>query len=59
MHMHLCGAKLLAETLKLTIRSTTLLQPVPVLNSNLARFLHKEQGLPGSHYFCKHPFPDL
>ena len=36
--MHMCGANLLAETGKLTIRNITLLQPVPVLKSNLARF---------------------
>ena len=44
--MHLCEAELLAETLKLTISSTTLLQLVPVLNSNLARFSIRSKAYP-------------
>ena len=37
---------MLAETLKLAIRSTTLLQPVPVLNSNLARLSIRSRAYP-------------
>ena len=44
--MHLCEAELLAETLKLMISSTTLLQPAPVLNSNLARFSIRSKAYP-------------